>query len=63
LAGRAQGNSDIITYLYNIEYLLTFNFKHLVKIKKIDSFNGVNLLNGYGSLNFVNLEMFIPEEA
>jgi predicted nucleic acid-binding protein len=47
----------------NIEYLLTFNFKHLVKIKKIDSFNGVNLLNGYGSLNFVNPEMFIPEEA
>ncbi|MFH0919143.1 MAG: hypothetical protein V1913_02175 [Fibrobacterota bacterium] len=46
----------------NIEYLVTFNFKHLVKVQKIDAFNGVNLLHGYGVLNFVSPEMFLPEE-
>jgi len=45
-----------------IEYLVTFNFRHLVKVQKIDAFNGVNLLHGYGSLNFATPEMFLPEE-
>jgi len=49
--------------VHSIDYLLTFNFKHLVKIKKIDAFNGINLLNGYGPLSFVNPEMFLPEEG
>lgn len=48
--------------VYGIEYLLTFNFKHMLKIKKIEGFNGVNLLNGYGEIKLVTPEIFIPEE-
>jgi len=45
-----------------IEYLLTFNYKHLLKIKRMDGFNGVNILNGYGEIHLTTPEFFIPEE-
>jgi predicted nucleic acid-binding protein len=46
-----------------IEYLLTYNYKHLLKVNKIDAFNGVNLLHSYGEIRFVPPEFFLPEET
>ena len=43
-------------------YLLTFNLKHLLKANRIERFNGVNLLNGYGTIQLVKPEIFIPDE-
>jgi predicted nucleic acid-binding protein len=51
-----------IASIHGIEYLLTFNYKHLLKIKRIDGFNGVNILNGYGEIRLITPEFFIPEE-
>jgi hypothetical protein len=42
-------------------YLLTFNYKHFLKINKIEAFNGVNILNGYGQIQLVSPELFVPE--
>ncbi len=46
----------------SIEYLLTFNYKHMLKIKKIEGFKGVNALNGYGEVKLTTPDLFIPEE-
>jgi predicted nucleic acid-binding protein len=51
-----------IASVNGIEYLLTFNYKHLLKIKRMDGFNGVNMLNGYGEIRLITPEFFIPEE-
>ena len=51
-----------IASVNGIEYLLTFNYKHLLKIKRMDGFNGVNILNGYGEIRLITPEFFIPEE-
>jgi predicted nucleic acid-binding protein len=52
-----------IASVHGIDYLLTFNYKHLLKIKRMDGFNGVNILNGYGEIRLITPEFFIPEEA
>ncbi len=36
-----------IVSCYNIDYLLSWNFKHLVNVNRINGLNGVNLVNGY----------------
>jgi len=52
-----------IASVNELPFLLTFNFVHLLKIAKIEGFNGVNLLNGYGSIQLVSPELFIPENS
>jgi len=37
-----------------IEYLVSWNFKHLVNVEREKGFNAVNLLQGYRSLRIVN---------
>jgi predicted nucleic acid-binding protein len=51
-----------IASVSGIAYLLTFNYRHMLKIKKIEGFNGVNMLNGYGEIHLVSPELFILEE-
>jgi hypothetical protein len=51
-----------IASVNEVRFLLTFNFVHLLKIAKIEAFNGVNLLNGYGEVQLVSPEIFIPAE-
>ena len=51
-----------IASVNGFKYVLTFNFVHLLKIARIEMFNGVNLLNGYDSIQLVSPELFIPEE-
>jgi predicted nucleic acid-binding protein len=36
-----------IATINEINHIVSYNFKHLVKDKRIDGFNGVNMLNGY----------------
>jgi hypothetical protein len=51
-----------IASVNGVEYVLTFNYKHLLKIKRMDGFNGVNILNGYGEIRLITPEFFVPEE-
>ena len=32
---------------YNVDYLVSWNFKHIVNIFRIQKYNSINLLNGY----------------
>jgi hypothetical protein len=51
------------TGLYDI-YVSDYLFFELeLKIKRMDGFNGVNILNGYGEIRLITPEFFIPEEA
>jgi hypothetical protein len=52
----------IVSGFAGLEYLLTYNYRHLLKVNKIDAFNGVNLLHGYSEVRFVPPEFFLPEE-
>lgn len=45
----------------HLMYILTFNFDHLLKVAKIEAFNGINILNGYAAIQLVTPEMFLPE--
>lgn len=51
-----------IASVNGFKFVLTFNFVHLLKIARIEMFNGINLLNGYDSIQLVSPELFIPEE-
>jgi len=42
----------------NADVLVSWNFKHIVNLKKINAFNAVNLKEGYGSL-----EIRTPQEV
>jgi hypothetical protein len=33
----------------------------LLKVAKIEAFNGINILNGYAAIQLVTPEMFLPE--
>jgi len=36
-----------IATVYGISHIVSYNFRHLVKDRRIDGFNGVNMLSGY----------------
>jgi len=46
-----------IASFYDIAYLVSWNFEHLVKVKTRKLVNSVNVLNGYG-----NIEIISPQE-
>ena len=46
-----------------IEYLVSWNFRHLVNVEREKGFNAVNLLHGYRTLRIVNpLELIYGNE-
>jgi len=44
-----------------IEYLVSWNFKHLVNVERKRGFNGINLLHGYRNVAIVTPKEFIYE--
>ena len=46
-----------IASFYDISYLVSWNFEHLVKVKTRKLVNSVNVLNGFG-----NIEIISPQE-
>ena len=47
-----------------IDYLVSWNFKHLVNIEREKGFNAVNLLQGYQSIRILNpLELIYGNDA
>ena len=42
-----------ICTIARLEYLVSWNFKHLANVRRESGFNAVNLLQGYGSLRIV----------
>ncbi len=46
-----------------IEYLVSWNFRHLVNVEREKGFNAVNLLQGYRNIRIVNpLELIYGNE-
>jgi hypothetical protein len=37
-----------------IDFLVSWNFRHMVNVQRETAFNGVNLLNGYPAIRIVN---------
>lgn len=49
--------------VHGISLLVSWNFKHLVNVRREAGFNGVNLLKGYPSIRIVNpLELIYEPE-
>jgi len=46
----------------SIEYLVSWNFKHLVNAERKKGFNGTNLLRGYRNVSIVTPQEFIYED-
>ena len=38
----------------SIDFLVSWNFRHMVNVQRETAFNGVNLLNGYPAIRIVN---------
>lgn len=47
-----------IASVYEMDYLASYNFEHIVKVKTIDGITAVNLLRGYRTPRII-----IPEEV
>jgi len=43
-----------IASFYEITYLLSWNFEHLVKVKKRKQVNSVNILKGFGEIEIIS---------
>ncbi len=54
------GDAAHIAYatVYNVDVLVSWNFKHIVNFNRILQFNAVNLINGYKSL-----QIYTPKEV
>lgn len=54
------GDAMHIAYatVYNVDVLVSWNFKHIVNFNRILQFNSVNLVNGYK-----NLQIYTPKEV
>ncbi len=54
------GDATHIAYatVYNVDVLVSWNFKHIVNLNRILQFNSVNLVNGYK-----NLQIYTPKEV
>jgi predicted nucleic acid-binding protein len=47
---RADALHIALATLANVDVLVSWNFKHIVNLRRIQGFNGVNLKYGYGTL-------------
>ncbi|MDO9533993.1 MAG: hypothetical protein Q7J85_01390 [Bacillota bacterium] len=48
--------------VYGCNVLVSWNFKHMVKLKTIFGVNGINKLMGYSYIEIVTPEFFIGED-
>lgn len=48
--------------VYNVDVLVSWNFKHIVNYNKIIQFNGVNVSNGFRQLNIYSPRELISNE-
>ena len=48
---------------HRIPYLVSWNFRHLVNVRREAGFNAVNLLHGYPSLSIVNPKELIYADS
>ena len=48
---------------HRIPYLVSWNFRHLVNVRREAGFNAVNLLQGYPSLSIVNAKELIYADS
>ena len=48
---------------HRIPYLVSWNFRHLVNVRREAGFNAVNLLQGYPSLSIVNPKELIYADS
>lgn len=49
---------------YNVDFLVSWNFKHMVNVFRIQKYNSINLMNGYKYLEIRSpREVLISDEA
>jgi predicted nucleic acid-binding protein len=48
-----------IATINNADYLVSWNFRHIVNVNKIHRYNGVNLINGYSEIEIITPNMLI----
>jgi len=52
-----------VATISNVDILVSWNFKHIVNINRIRGYNGINMLNGYPSVEIRSpLEILSYEE-
>ncbi|QVK19045.1 PIN domain nuclease [Mycoplasmatota bacterium] len=51
-----------LAVIFNCDYILSWNFKHLVNIRTIDKIKGINKLLGYKDINIIPPTMLIEED-
>lgn len=51
-----------LAVILNCDYILSWNFKHLVNIRTIDKIQGINKLIGYKDINIIPPTMLIEED-
>lgn len=51
-----------IATVHRLEYVVSWNYTHLVNVQRRKAFNGVNLLEGYGPMEIVTPKEFDYEE-
>jgi hypothetical protein len=49
--------------LARVDFLVSWNFKHLVNVRRCDAFNGVNLLQGYPPVRIVTPRELLYDDA
>ena len=52
-----------IAVLEECDYIVSWNFKHLVNIKTINGIRAISNLQGYGSIDIVSPEMMFQEDT
>jgi hypothetical protein len=48
--------------IYRADFLVSWNFKHIVNIQKISGYNSINIKNGYRQLEIRSPREFIKYE-
>lgn len=48
--------------IHNVDYLVSWNFKHIVNIFRIRGYNSINIKNGYGQLDIRSPKDIIKNE-
>ncbi len=51
-----------LVVINNCDYILSWNFKHLVNIRTIDKIHGINKLLGYKDINIIPPPMLIEDD-
>jgi hypothetical protein len=49
--------------IYQVDYLISWNFKHIVNVFRIRGYNSINLKNGYRQLDIRSPKEIITDES